>query len=498
MAGFGHKSLAMLGRGLRPYLNPDAVEKPKSKSSRYTKPAWQRENEQRAAMLATEAKRRGAQDRITKSDLLRARQAKDANLQSMVDAGSAPQTDEGTLKGLRALHSNATGRLNPDIARVGMGTQHADMPLSAQDRQASQIAYQNIMNEKPAKILTDALSGSMAADYEADKRALAKEVMAFEKAEMQKQGTADQNRIRLKKAADAQAKRDLAAETLEENKMLKSLAAERKEQRTIEVAQRKFSQQQVDRIKKEKAALAKIQLAADKAAETAQIKADKAAAAAQLASEQRVQKALDKLNKRGGGQWRTLTNPVREQLRDQVFGEGGSLRSGFEAHNVRVDPNAPTTRSAPLQWPESADTVTGFLGSQLRDFGIGADPIPIPMGERETMSGPVSDTEWDRMVSPQERSVIMDRLWRAAVDQANAKGTDAQDEFSMLNLLISEGKLSPYDFSDGANPDITVQDEGVLLAKLQSGDPLGNNIYNIAGAGQFQWDQSTQKFVQVQ
>ena len=90
MAGFGHKSLAMLGRGLRPYLNPDAVEKPKSKSSRYTKRAWQRENEQRAAMLATEAKRRGAQDRITKSDLLRARQAKDANLQSMVDAGSAP------------------------------------------------------------------------------------------------------------------------------------------------------------------------------------------------------------------------------------------------------------------------------------------------------------------------------------------------------------------------------------------------------------------------
>lgn len=92
----------------------------------------------------------------------------------------------------------------------------------------------------------------------------------------------------------------------------------------------------------------------------------------------------------------------------------------------------------------------------------------------------------------------MDQMWRTAVSQANSKGTNAQEEFSLLNLLISEGKVSPYDFADGVSPDITVQDESTLLAKLQSGDPLGNAIYNIPGAGQFQWDQNTQKFVQVQ
>ena len=57
MAGWGHKHLADLGRSLRPYLNPSAVEEEKSKSSRYTKPAWQRELEQTAALTATEAKR---------------------------------------------------------------------------------------------------------------------------------------------------------------------------------------------------------------------------------------------------------------------------------------------------------------------------------------------------------------------------------------------------------------------------------------------------------
>ena len=69
MAGWGHKNLARIGFALRPYLNPDAVEVEEKKSSRYTKPLWQRELEQAAALRATEAKRKRGELSIRKSDI---------------------------------------------------------------------------------------------------------------------------------------------------------------------------------------------------------------------------------------------------------------------------------------------------------------------------------------------------------------------------------------------------------------------------------------------
>jgi hypothetical protein len=168
----------------------------------------------------------------------------------------------------------------------------------------------------------------------------------------------------------------------------------------------------------------------------------------------------------------------------------------------------------------------------------------------DAVRGAVDDEEWVRMLKPQERTVILDQLWRQAVNLANSKGTSAQNEFNMLSLAISQGKMSPYDFLDvttmdpnapttrraelkwpasagtlggfmgskledfgiGAErvpipmderdtitqPDIQVRSEGDLLAALQAGDSLGNHVYQVDGVGAFQWDKATQKFVKIQ
>ena len=163
---------------------------------------------------------------------------------------------------------------------------------------------------------------------------------------------------------------------------------------------------------------------------------------------------------------------------------------------------------------------------------------------------PVADEDWTQMLSPQERTVILDQLWRHAVDRANSRGTSAQNEFNMLSLAISQGKISPYDFLEEVTtidpnapttrraelqwpasaktlrgfmgsklrdfgidaprvpipmderetitqPDIQVRSEGDLLAALQQGDTLGNHVYKVNGVGAFQWDNATQKFVKL-
>ena len=141
-------------------------------------------------------------------------------------------------------------------------------------------------------------------------------------------------------------------------------------------------------------------------------------------------------------------------------------------------------------------------------------------------------------------------MWRHAVDRANSRGTSAQNEFNMLSLAISQGKISPYDFLEVTTvdpnapttrrpelkwpasastlggflfdsklgdfgiggeretipmderetitrPDLQVRSEGDLLAALQRGDTLGNHVYQVDGVGAFQWDNATQKFVKL-
>jgi hypothetical protein len=506
MAGFGHSALAQLGRGLRPYLNPVEEEAQKKSSSKWTKPTWQRENEQRAAMLATEAKRRKADISIQRSDVNQAGIDRTAELRELMESGRANQTDEGTVKGLRALHSNATGQLNPDIARVGRGTQHADMPLSQQDRQASEIAYRDAMGEKPADILTKAFGNGMQVDYEEDKRKFAGQLMQestdianTEKAQLALQekknviarSLKDWEYKEAKRVSDEEAAITKAA-LKQEEKLAKAQASveanEAKENIRITALQRKISLENLklsrDREEARKKTARDLEV---------RLKSD------ELKAIGRENSAMASLNKRNSS-WRKLSVAQQNQLKRSVFGDTGSLRAGFDTQE-RMDPDSPTTRAAPrktLQWPATSNTLSGFLKSKLGDYGVGSLAETIPMEERDKMTEPVSDQDWTSMVGPQERSVIMDQMWRTAVSQANSKGTNAQEEFSLLNLLISEGKVSPYDFADGVSPDITVQDESTLLAKLQSGDPLGNAIYNIPGAGQFQWDQNTQKFVQVQ
>lgn len=514
MAGWGHKNLARIGFALRPYLNPDAVEVEEKKSSRYTKPLWQRELEQAAALRATEAKRKRGELSIRKSDIAGEELDKAERLRALMESGRAAGTDAGTIEGARAAFHNARGSENPDIARVGRGTQHADMPLSQQDREANEILYRDTMGEKPADILTKAFSGEMGAEYKADKLALAKaamaaevkankDAMAAETAALRQQHVIDRNAASLKKAQDAQNLRDLKAKNYEEDRILKALSKERAEQKRIEISQRNFAQKQVARIRKDKAA-------AEAKAEAAQAAADKIALAAKEALAKKVLKAQKAFDKRVDAKIaeRNEINPtertdlkvaVQKMMANQIFGEegmSGSFRTGFNTLD-RIDPNAPTTRKP------------GFsLKRALMSLGGGAldtPNIPIPESERDRLAT-ASDEDWTSMLSMQERMVIMDQLWRQAVNIANAKGTSAQNEFNLLSLAISEGKVSPYEYMpgspktdmvEGASPDIRPRSESDLLADLQSGASLGNKVYEVNGVGAFQWDNATQKFVKL-
>ena len=526
MAGFGHKHLADLGYALRPYLNPSAVEEEKSKSSsKYTKPSWQRELEQTAALRATEAKRRKGELSIRKSDIAGEELDKAERLRTLMESGRAAGTDAGTIEGARAAFHNARGSENPDIARVGIGTQHADMPLSQQDKEANEILYRDTMNEKPADILDKAFGGEMAAEHEADKLALAKGVMAAEvraekdamaaeTAALRQQHVIDRNAASLKKAEDAQILRDLKAKNYEEDRTLKALAKERTEQKKIEIAQRKFSQKQVDRIKKEKAAEVKAQAAADKKIAAAQAKADKIALAAkqklaadvlkaQKAFDKKVDARIAKRNETNPTERTDLKVAVQKMMANQIFGEdgmSGSFRTGFNTLD-RIDPNSPTTQRPPFSLKNAlmSAIVPGASDALKPD-------IPIPESERDRLAT-ASDEDWTSMLSMQERMVIMDQLWKQAVNIANSKGTSAQNEFNLLSLAISEGRVSPYEYMpgspktdmvEGVSPDIQVRSESDLLAALQSGDPLGNKVYKVDGVGAFQWDNATQKFVKIQ
>ena len=527
MAGFGHKSLAEIGYALRPYLNPGAVEEEKKKksSSRYQKPEWQRELAQTAALAATKAKQDRADVSIQRSAVAQQELDEAAQLRALMQSGRAAGTDAGTIKGARAAFHGARGSENPDIARVGRGTQHADMPLSQQDKEANEILYRDTMNEKPADILTKAFGGEMAAEHETDKLALArgvmaaevraeKDAMAAETAALRQQRVIDRNAASLKKEQDAQTLRDLKAKNYEEDRTLKALAKERTEQRKIEIAQRKFSQKQVDRIKKEKAVEAKAQAVADKKIAAAQALADKKALAAKEALAKKILKAKNAFDKKVDARIakRNETNPtertdlkvaVQKMMANQIFGEdgmSGSFRTGFNTLD-RIDPNSPTTQRPPFSLKNAlmSAIVPGASDAFKSD-------IPIPESERDRLAT-ASDEDWTSMLSMQERMVIMDQLWRQAVSIANSKGTSAQNEFNVLSLAISEGRVSPYEYMPGSpktdmaervSPDIQVRSESDLLAALQAGDSLDNKVYKVDGVCAFKWDNATQKFVKIQ
>jgi hypothetical protein len=188
--------------------------------------------------------------------------------------------------------------------------------------------------------------------------------------------------------------------------------------------------------------------------------------------------------------YRGLSKADQKLLSGRVFGEQGSARAGFDAAQ-HIAPGAPTTRQP------------GFsLKRALMSLGGGAldtPNIPIPESERERL-GPVSDEDWTSMVSQGEMGVIMDSMWRMAVNIANQKGTNAQDEFSRLNLLVESGEMSPWEFipgREGESMDIKPLSEDDLLKSLESGKPLGNEPYEVQGL-QFKWDRATQKFIRVQ
>ena len=507
MAGWGHKHLADLGKSLRPYLNPSAVEETKSRSSRSTKPTWQRELEQAAALTATEAKRQRGELSLRRTDV--ANQALDRKqaLRQEIDDAQIVGPDE--IKGsLASSQADAEGRaLYPTRGRGG----HLDA-MPADYRTAQAVTHLDKGTDtKEGDILAKALRGDVATDYQVEKDKLARAVMKDETAALRQQGVVDANRIRLEKAVAAEEKRELqAAQAIEdreakiaakelktkhaeEKAMLlanakdrKANAAIEKEQRKISIENLKLSRQRQERRDKEEAATAK-------ALATAEAKEEKAFNTA-------VDKRIAEIMKKHPRSRQDLKVPVQNTMANQMYGAegaGGSLRTGSDA-----------------------------------------------------IRGAVDDEEWVRMLSPQERTVILDQLWRHAVDKANSRGTNAQNEFNMLSLAISQGKMSPYDFLDVTTidpnapttkraelqwpasadtlkgflgsklrdfgidaprvpipmderdtitqPDIQVRDESALLAALQQGDTLGNHIYEVNGVGAFQWDNATQKFVKIQ
>ena len=514
MAGWGHKHLADLGRSLRPYLNPSAVEEEKSKSSRYTKPAWQRELEQTAALTATEAKRQRGDLSIRRTEL--ANQALDRKeaVRGAIDEAQMVRPDE--VKGdLASSLEDAQGRAR--FPTMGRGGHLESMPASYKEAQA--VTYLDKGTDtKEGDILTKALSGDVATDYQVEKDKLARAVIKDETALLRQQGVIDANQIRLEKAAAAETKRNLQAKQAAEDREAKIAArvlkakhdeekaallanekdrkrdaAVAREQRKISLANLKLARQRQERRDKVEADAAKAEAAAAKALATAEAKEQKA-------FDTKVEKRIAAIMKKHPTSRQDLKVGVQDTMAGQMYGAegaGGSLRAGFDATQT-----------------------------------------------------PVADEDWTQMLSPQERTVILDQLWRHAVDRANSRGTSAQNEFNMLSLAISQGKISPYDFLEEVTtidpnapttrraelqwpasaktlrgfmgsklrdfgidaprvpipmderetitqPDIQVRSEGDLLAALQQGDTLGNHVYEVNGVGAFQWDNATQKFVKL-
>ena len=209
--------------------------------------------------------------------------------------------------------------------------------------------------------------------------------------------------------------------------------------------------------------------------------------AKEQASEEKAQKWLFKERMQA---YRNLSKADQKLLSNRVFGEGGSARAGFDAAQ-HIAPGAPTTRSPGFSLKRALSSLGGGALNTQR--------IPIPEAERERL-GPVSDEDWTRMLSEAEMGVIMDSMWRMAVNIANQKGTNAQDEFSRLNLRVANNEMEPWDFIPGRKGqpmDIKPLGEDDLLKVLESGKPLGTEPYKVEGL-YFKWDPSIQKFVRVQ
>ena len=220
MAGWGHKHLADLGRSLRPYLNPSAVEEEKSKSSRYTKPAWQRELEQTAALTATEAKRQRGELSLRRTDVANQTLDRKEALRQEINDAQLVRPDE--VKGsLASSQADAEGRaLYPTRGRGG----HLDaMPADYKTAQA--VTYLDKGTDtKEGEILPKAFRGDPAADYQAEKDKLARAVIKDETALLRQQGVIDANQIRLEKAATAETKRNLQAKQAAEDREAKIAA----------------------------------------------------------------------------------------------------------------------------------------------------------------------------------------------------------------------------------------------------------------------------------
>ena len=519
MAGFGHKSLAALGHSLRPYLNPDAVEKEKKKSSsRYQKPEWQRELIQSAALMATKAKQDRAAVSIEKSGLEQKDLDRQKALNEQIEKVKTVNPDY-IKGGLDSSFADAQGRAK--FPTMGRGGHLGDMPDDYKQAQAATWLHEGT-DTKRGDILAKVFGGDVELDADSARRKLAGEVMQektdianTEKAELALQEKKNVIARALQSAEHKETKRIadanaaiLKAKLAEEEKFAKSqakdIAADKKENIRITALQRKTSLENLklareadERRAKVEAAKAKIDAAAIK--KENKVKANK---------DTELDKEIAKIHALNPRRRTALTVPTQKMMANQIFGEGGmsgSFRAGFNTRD-RIDPSSPTTQGASLQWPESAKTLGGFLGAQLGDFGIGAPDVPIPESERDRLPT-ATDEDWTRMLTPQERTVIMDQLWRRAVSIANSKGTSAQNEFNLLSLAISRGEISPYEYMPGSaktdtaaavSPDIQELSGDALLAKLQAGDPLGNYVYNIPDVGAFRWDNQTQKFIKVQ
>ena len=524
MAGWGHKHLAELGTALRPYFGyPGGMRASegggKKSSSRYQKPSWQRELEQSAALMATKAKEDRAAVSIEKSvleqkDLDRIK-AQNEQIEKVKTVN--PDYIKG---GLDESFADAQGRVR--YPNRGRGVQGLDtMPEDYKQAQAATWLHEGT-DTKRGDILAKVFGGDVELDYESGKRKLAGEVMqekrdiaTTEKAELALQekknviarALQSAEHKEAKRIADAEAKlvkEALAKKEKFEKAQAADAEADRKRNTKITALNRKTSLENLklareagERRAKAEAAKAKIDAAAIK--KENKVKADKDA---ELAKE------IAKIHKRNPRLRSALTVPTQKMMANQIFGEGGmsgSFRTGFNTRD-RIDPSSPTTRGASLQWPESAKTLGGFLGAQLGDFGIGAPDVPIPESERDRLPT-ATDEDWTRMLTMQERMVIMDQLWRRAVSIANSRGTSAQNEFNLLSLAISRGEISPYEYMPGSaktdtaaavSPDIQELGPDALLAKLQAGDPLENYVYNIPDVGAFRWDNRTEKFIKVQ
>ena len=513
MAGWGHKHLAELGTALRPYFGyPGGMRASegggKKSSSRYQKPEWQRELAQTAALAATKAKQDKADYNIRKTASLQEAQDREDALKANI--AQVQEVDSDQIKGgLDSSLADAEGRVK--YPTMGRGVQGLDtMPEKYKQAQAATWLHKGT-DTKLGDILGDTYRGELEVDADSAKRKLAGEVMKqdrdvanTEKAELALQEKKNVIARSLqkwehkeaKRIADANAaivKAELAEKEKFEKLQAKDIAADKKENIRITALQRKTSLKNLELSRKRQERRDKAEQATQKALAVTEAKEQKA-------FDTSVDKRIAEIMAKHPRSRQALKVGVQNTMANQMYGAegaGGSLRAGSDV-----------------------------------------------------VRGAVADEEWARMLSPQERTVILDQLWRHAVDRANSQGTNAQNEFNMLSLAISQGKMSPYDFLDVTTmdpnapttrraelkwpasagtlggflgsklrdfgidaprvpipmderdtitqPDIQVRSEGDLLAALQAGDSIGNHVYQVDGVGAFQWDNATQKFVKIQ